>query len=141
MNIAVKVSLLSSGLFLLAGMLIGVLKYRRIMTTVEHRAPVYIDLAHRAGFMYSFAALVIAKLIEYSPFNIQTQLLLVGVLLFYFAVTIIQYVALGLRDRTDNQFRERNFITTWGMYGLIAGEIGALTLIIWGFVTSQILAR
>ena len=61
MSLAIKISLLASGLFLLMGMLTGVLKYQRIMTSPEHRAPVYVDIAHRAAFLYSFAMLVIAN--------------------------------------------------------------------------------
>lgn len=139
MNTAIKISLLASGLFLLAGMLLGVLKYRRIMTSPEHRAPVYIDIAHRASFLYSFASLVIARLLEYSPFAVSTQVWIAAIPIFYFAVTILEYTALGLRNRTKNQFSERNFITTWGMYMLIVGEIGGLSAIIWGFISTQLI--
>jgi len=45
-------------------MLIGVVKYRRMMESAEHQAPVYIDIAHRAAFFYSFAALVMVRLLE-----------------------------------------------------------------------------
>ena len=38
------------------------------MLSAEHRAPVYIDIAHRAAFLYSFAALVIAELLEHNAF-------------------------------------------------------------------------
>jgi hypothetical protein len=31
------------------------------------RPPVYVDIAHRAAFLYSFAMLVIAKLMEFNP--------------------------------------------------------------------------
>ena len=58
MSLAVKITLAASGIYLLTGMLIGIVKYRRIMTSAGHRAPVYIDIAHRAALMYSFAALV-----------------------------------------------------------------------------------
>ncbi|MGB7925986.1 MAG: hypothetical protein WCF57_22290 [Pyrinomonadaceae bacterium] len=139
MNPAIKLSLLASGLFLLAGMLLGVLKYRRIMTSPEHRAPVYVDIAHRASFLYSFASLVIARLLEYSPFTVTAQVLIAAVPLFYFAVTIVEYTVLGLRNRTRNQFSERNFITTWGMYTLIVGEIGGLSAILWGFISTQLI--
>jgi hypothetical protein len=141
MNAAIKISLLASGLFLLAGMLLGVLKYRRIMTSPSHRAPVYVDIAHRASFLYSFASLVIAKLLEYSPFPVAVQVLIAAIPLFYFAVTIVQYTALGLRNQTENQFAQRNFITTWGMYMLIAGEIGGLSAILWGFISTQLIGR
>ncbi len=139
MSLAVKISLAASGLFLLAGMLIGVVKYRRIMTSREHRAPVYIDIAHRAAFMYSFAALVIAKLLEYSPYAERVQAGAAGLVLLYFAVTVAGYSAHGLRDDTENLFAERNLTTTWFMYTLIAAEVGGLAVILWGFISTQIL--
>ncbi|HEU5238671.1 MAG TPA: hypothetical protein VFU37_16185 [Pyrinomonadaceae bacterium] len=139
MNIAVKISLLSSGLFLLLGMLIGIIKYRRMLITPEHVAPVYIDTAHRAALLYSFAMLVIAKLLEYSPYSLAVQLGATGVVLTFLTLTVFGYLAHGLSNKTNNMFRERNFITTWYMYFLIAGEIGGLSIIVWGFVTSQFL--
>ena len=41
MTIAVKISLLASGLFLLSGMLIGVIKYHRMLNSQSHVAPYY----------------------------------------------------------------------------------------------------
>ena len=137
MNLSVRISLAAAGLFLLAGMLLGIVKYRRTMTSATHRAPVYIDIAHRAAFLYSFAALVIARLLEYSPYSQTVQLTAALVPLAFFAVTILGYTMTGLRDETDNLFRERNFTTTWYMYALIAGEIGGLCVILWGFITTQ----
>lgn len=137
MSTAVKISLAASGFYLLAGMLLGVVKYAKIMRSAEHRAPVYIDIAHRAAFMYSFAALVMAKLLEHSPYTARVQLGALGLVLLFFTLTIAGYSAVGLRDRTDNLFRERNFTTTWYMYLLIAGEIGGLAVILWGFVSTQ----
>lgn len=139
MSTAVKISLAASGLYLLVGMLFGVVKYAKTMRSPEHRAPVYIDIAHRAAFMYSFAALVMAKLLEYSPYPARVQLGALGLVLVFFTITIFGYFAEGLRDRTDNMFRERNFTTTWYMYLLIAGEIGGLAVILWGFVSTQLL--
>ena len=138
MNLAVKISLLSSGLFLFAGMLIGIVKYQRMMSSPAHRSPIYIDTAHRASFLYSFAMLVIAKLLEYSPYSLNVQLIAMGVVLFYLVLTVIGYFMHGLKE-TKNIFNERNFTTTWYMYGLIVGEIGGLGVIIWGFVTTQFL--
>lgn len=139
MSPAVKISLAASGLYLLVGMLFGVVKYAKIMRSAEHRAPVYIDIAHRAAFMYSFAALVMAKLLEYSPYTARVQLGALGLVLVFFTLTILGYFAEGLRDRTDNMFRERSFTTTWFMYLLIAGEVGGLAVILWGFVSTQLL--
>lgn len=139
MNIAVKISLLSSGLFLLLGMLIGIVKYRRMMTSAEHNAPVYIDIAHRVAFLYSFAMLVIAKLLEYNPYSETLQLGAIGVLLLFFVTTVGGHLANGLKNETDNIFRERTFSTTWYMYLLIAGHIGGLSFILWGFTATQFL--
>ena len=137
MSLAVRLSLAAAGLFLLVGMLLGVLKYRRIMTSPRHRAPVYVDIAHRAAFLYSFAALVMAKLLEYSPYAPAVQLAAAALPLAFFALTITGYTRHGLKDDTENLFIERNFTTTWFMYLLIAGEIGGLSVILWGFITTQ----
>ncbi|MBA3322840.1 MAG: hypothetical protein H0T45_15525 [Pyrinomonadaceae bacterium] len=139
MNLAVNISLAASGVFLLTGMLLGIVKYQRIMDSPSHRAPVYIDIAHRAAFLYSFAALVIAKLLEYSPYSAMVQLVAAGVPLAFFALTIAGYSAHGFRDDTENMFSERNFTTTWFMYALIAGEIGGFAVILWGFISTQFL--
>lgn len=140
MNLAVKISLAASGIFLLAGMLIGVVKYRQTMTSATHRSPVYIDIAHRAAFMYSFAALVMAKLLEYSPYSERVQLAAVGVVLVFLGLTVAGYLSEGLKNRTENLFEQRNFKTTWYMYALIAGEIGGMSVILWGFLSTQLFA-
>src|SRR5437764_7170499 len=89
MNPAIKISLFASGIFLLTGMLTGILKYQRTMTSTHHRAPVYIDIAHRASFLYSFASLVIAKLLEYNPYSTRVQIIAATVPLAFFAITIV----------------------------------------------------
>jgi hypothetical protein len=141
MNLSIKIALLVSGIFLLNGMLTGVWKYSRIMRSPEHRAPVYVDIAHRTSFFYSFASLVIARLLEFSPFSQPAQLVIVALPLSYFLLTVIGYMKEGYLDRTDNIFRERNFVTTWFMYGLIAGEIGGLALVLGGFIYTQFFAN
>jgi hypothetical protein len=139
MDIAVKLSLLSSGIFLLFGMVSGVVKYQFIITSQDSRAPVYIDIAHRASFLYSFAALVIAKLLEFSPYTRTVKLVICVIPLAFFALTITGYLITGLKNKTDNMFTTRNFITTWFMYLLIVGEIGGMVLIILGFISAQFL--
>ena len=137
MALAVKISLLVSGLFLLNGMLTGVWKYAKIMQSADHKAPAYVDIAHRASFFYCFASLVIARLIEFSPFSSYWQIVVVAFPLGYFILTVIGYMKEGFLNRTDNLFSERNFITTWFMYGLIAGEIGGFALVLGGFIYTQ----
>ena len=134
---AVKISLLVSGLFLLNGMLTGIWKYRKIMSSPENKAPVYVDIAHRTSFFYSFASLVIAVLVNFSPFPERWRTLTVIVPLVYFIVTVGGYMREGFMDRTENIFREKNFVTTYFMYSLIAGEIVGFLLILGGFVWTQ----
>ncbi len=141
MNLAIKISLLASGFFLLTGMFIGIVKHQRMLKSPDHNAPAYIDIAHRAAFLHSFAMLVIAKLLEYSPYSVTAQLISMGSVLVFLVVTIAGYFSHGVRNKTDNSFRERNFSTTWYVYMLAAGEIGGLSVIIWGFISSQFLGR
>lgn len=140
MNLSVKIALLISGIFLLNGMLTGVWKYARIMSSPEHRAPVYVDIAHRASFFYCFASLVIAKLLEFSPFSGEWQIVIAAFPLAYFLQSVLGYMREGFLNRTENMFSERNFVTTWFMYGLIVGEIGGFALILGGFIYTQFFA-
>jgi hypothetical protein len=139
MSLAIRISLAASGLFLMSGLLTGILKYKGIMNSPEHRAPVYVDIAHRASFLYSFAALVIARLLEYSPYSQGVQVVAASVPLAFFAITIMGYTAHGLKNDTENIFSERNFTTTWYMYLLILGEVGGFAVILWGFLSTQVL--
>lgn len=110
------------------------------MTSPSHRAHPYIDVAHRAALMDSFAALVMAELLRYSPYPVSVQLVITGVPLLFFATAIGQYFRLGLLGGPTNQFRERNFNTTWGMALLIVGELGGVGAIVWGFIVTQFLS-
>ena len=139
MSPAVRLSLTASGLFLLTGLATGVWKYRRILTSPEHRAPLYVDIAHRAALLYSFAALVMMKLVEYSPYSNGVQIAATAVPLFFFAAAVFSYVYHGWFEDTENQLAERNFVSTWGMALLIAGEIGGVLVLFWGFVSTQVL--
>lgn len=134
MSFALKICLTASGIYLLGGMLIGIIKYRKTMQSSEHRSPVYIDIAHRAAFLYSFAALTIAKLLEQNAFSEVILLPATVLVLIFFSLTIIGYLVTGLKDETDNLFRQKNFLTTWFMYGLMVAEIGGLTVIFAGFL-------
>ena len=140
MNISIKIALLVSGIFLLNGMLTGIWKYAKIMSSENHQAPVYVDIAHRTSFFYCFASLAIAKLLEFSPFSTTWQIIIVAFPLSYFVLSVIGYMKEGYLNRTENMFSERNFITTWFMYGLIVGEIGGFALILGGFIYSQFFA-
>jgi hypothetical protein len=137
---AVKLSLAASGVFLMTAMLLGILKYHHMLKAPNHQAPFYIDTAHRAALLYSFAALVIAELLRYSPFSETVQVIIAAAPLLFFAIAILIYFLLGLKNQTDNQFRERNFNTTVGMWLLIVAEVGGFGMILYGFFCTQFFA-
>jgi len=137
MALAIKLSLAASGIFLLVGMLSGILKYRGMLNRPYHQAPPYIDIAHRAALLYSFACLVIAELLRYSPYSAKLEVFLAMAPISFFAIAVGQYLILGFRNETDNQFRERDFNTTWGMWLLIAAELGGVGAILFGFLYTQ----
>jgi hypothetical protein len=136
---AARLALTASGLFLLTGLATGVWKYHGVMTRDGHRAHVYVDVAHRAALLYSFAALVMMKLVEYSPYSTAVQISATAVPLFFFAAAVASYVYHGVAEDTDNQLARRSFASTWGMYLLITGEIGGVLVLFWGFLRTQVL--
>lgn len=62
-------------------------------------------------------------------------------MLVFLSLTIVGYISHGLMNRTDNLFRERNFSTTWYVYMLTIGEIAGLSIIVWGFISTQFLSK
>lgn len=112
-------ALLNSGAFLLFGMITGAWKHQKMLLSGHHQAPVYVDIAHRAGLMYSFASLVLWQLAVVSPLPV--GLTWYGVLapVAFFWIATGTYLYLGITNRTQNQFSRRNFRTTAGMYLLI----------------------
>lgn len=140
MTTAIKLALTGSGLFLFVGLLSGVWKYRTMMASPTHQAPIYVDIAHRAALLYSFAALVMAELLRYSPYSEAVQITITMAPLSFFAIAIGRYFQLGMSNTTENQFAERNFHTTVGTWLLIVAEVGGIGAIVWGFISTQWLA-
>jgi hypothetical protein len=135
---AVTLALIASGTFFLVGLLTGVWKFRATATSEEHRAPLYVNIAHQASLLYSFAALVIARLLERSSLSSSVQLVATALPLVFFGVSIATYVSLGIKKVTRTQYARRTFVTTWGTYALIAGEVGGFVVILYGFLKSAI---
>lgn len=66
LGIDTKLALLAAGLIFLLALGLGIWKYRQIMVAEDHRAHPYVDIAHRAALLYSFATLLIAVFVELS---------------------------------------------------------------------------
>lgn len=148
MDSASKLTLIASGIFFLTGLLTGVWKYISMARSERHEAPRYVSVAHQASLLYAFAALVLLKFLEFSPYSETVNLLAVAFPLFFFAVAIVTYIAHAILRDTDNQFQKPYrlgrilippplfHILVWL---LIVGETGGFLVLFVGFLNAQVL--
>ncbi len=133
---AAIVALIAAGVFFMTGLLTGVWKYTSIMGNEKSEAPYYVNIAHRAALLYAYAALLIAVFAALSAFSPLVNLLATIAPLFFFGLAILLYVQLGLKNETDNQFRDapnRGTIKIL-MTALIIAEIGGFGILFAGFI-------
>jgi hypothetical protein len=133
-----KAVLLASALMFLWALLLGVWKYRQIAESEEAAAHPYVDIAHRAALLYSFALLLVATFVELSGWSTLVNLLAAGAMTFYFYAAVVGYVWHGWRRDTDNQFRDPMPGLHGFMVALMAAEIGGWLVLIAGFVDAQV---
>lgn len=138
LGIDTRVTLLAAGLIFLLALVLGVWKYRQIMASGERRAHPYVDIAHRAALLYSFATLLVAVFVELSAWPAWVNLTAAGVVVFFFVAAILSYVGHGARRDTVNQFENSGRTLALGMALLIAGEIGGFAVLLTGFVVGQL---
>lgn len=135
-----NLTLLAAGLIFLLALGLGVWKYRQIATSADHVAHPYVDIAHRAALLYSFAALLLAVFVELSSWATWVNLAAAGVVVFFFVVAIGSYVLHGARRDTTNQFERAGAGVHAGMWALVVGEIGGFAVLLVGFVDGQFLS-
>ena len=131
------VIVLAAGLLLLWALGLGVLKYHQMSTSADGAAHPYVDIAHRAALMYSFAALVLAVLAQFSAWSVPVDLAAASVVLLFFVAAIAGYTVHGIRRDTENQFVHPVPGTHVFMLLLIIGEIGGTAVLVAGFVAEQ----
>lgn len=132
------VVLLAAAVMFLWALLLGVWKYQQITTSPHHRAHLYVDVAHRAALLYSFALLLIAVFVELSGFSELVNLLAAGAMTLYFFAAVGTYTVHGWRGDTDNQFRDAPREVHAFMLTLIVAEIGGWLVLIAGFLDRQV---
>jgi peptidoglycan/LPS O-acetylase OafA/YrhL len=131
LSAAVALAILSSGIFLLIGLLTGIWKYLAIMSSEKSRAPYYVDIAHRASLLYASASLILAALAYFSIWSAVVNFWAVLLNVIYFALAIGTYVIHGALKDTDNQLRRPHRL----------GKMSLPTLMIQGFMWSLIIAE
>lgn len=134
-----RLTLLAAGLIFLLALGLGVWKYRQIATSETHTAHVYVDIAHRAALMYSFATLLIAVFVELSGWPTWVNLTAAAVQVFFFLVAIGSYTVHGAMRDTTNQFEHGGVGLHAGMWALVVGEMGGFAVLLAGFVSAQLL--
>ncbi len=134
-----KAVLVACGLIFLWALALGVWKYRQMATSENHLAHPYVDTAHRAALLYSFALLLVATFVELSGWGTLVNLLAAGALSFYFYAAVFGYMVRGWKQDTDNQFRDPVRGLHAFMAALVVAEIGGWLVLMAGFLDAQIL--
>jgi len=127
-----------AGVMFLLALVLGVWKYRQIVTSDSHSAHVYVDIAHRAALLYSFALLLVATFVSLSGWSATVNIVAGGAMAAYFFAAVGSYVLHAALADTDNQFRDGGFVTHAAMVGLIVTEIGGWLVLLAGFLDKQV---
>ena len=145
METSEAIAIIAAGVFFLSGLLTGVWKYLQIKSSDSATAHPYVDIAHRASLLYSFAALLLARFCEISQLPPSVEIWAVSLPLLYFASAILMYVMHGALRDTDNQLKPPfrlgqtplpgAFITGY-MWTLITAEIGGFLVLFYGVLTA-----
>lgn len=134
-----KAVLLAAGLIFILALVLGIWKYRQMAASPDGLAHPYVDTAHRAALLYSFATLLIATFVELSGWSTAVNLVAAFAVIAFFVFAVSGYIWHGARRDTDNQFREPVRGTHAFMWALIVTEIAGFSVLLAGFVDAQIL--
>jgi|ERR1700730_13242055 len=138
LGVDTKITLLAAGLIFLLALVLGVWKYRQIMVAPDHRAHPYVDIAHRAALLYSFATLLLAAFVELSAWPTWVNLTAAAVVVFFFVGAVADYIVHGALRDTTNQFEHATRGSRVAMVFLIVGEIGGFGILLAGFIAGQL---
>ena len=142
---AATFGLACAGGFFLAGLVTGAWKYRCMITSEDARSPYYVDIAHRASLLYSFACLLLAAFAQLSAWSEPVNFAGVAVPVVLFAGAVKSYVVHGWLRDTDNQLRRPHRLgrrtvppamMRLAMAAVIVGEIGGFLVLFSGFLVA-----
>lgn len=139
LGIDTRLTLLAAGLIFLLSLVLGVWKYRQMASSETHLAHPYVDIAHRAALLYSFATLLLAVFVELSGWPTWVNLTASMVVVAFFVIAIVTYIGHGMKRDTTNQFENPDRGVHAGMLALIVAEIGGFAVLLTGFVAAQLL--
>lgn len=137
LELATQIALISAGVIFLWALLLGVWKFVEISRSPVGQAHVYVDIAHRAALMYSFAAVLLAALVQFSAWPTWVNVVALAVVVAFFVGAIAAYCLHGWRRDTTNQYHPADRALTVSTIALIIGEVGGTLVIVAGFVLEQ----
>ena len=129
------IAIACAGIFFMTGLLTGAWKFSCMLKSENFTAPYYVDIAHRAALLYSFAAILIAIFAYFSIFSDQVNIIATIAPLLFFAIAIVNYIKLGYSNNTNNQLRDsENLVADKIIMGtLMLAEIGGFLVLLIGF--------
>lgn len=127
-------TLCAAGLIFLLALVLGIWKYRQMATSPDHLAHPYVDIAHRAALLYSFATLLVAVFVELSAWPEWVNLAAAMTIVVFFVGAIASYILHGATRDTTNQLSQPGIGIHLGMAALIIGEIGGFVVLFIGFL-------
>ncbi|ALG85540.1 hypothetical protein [Gordonia phthalatica] len=137
LTVAAQLALIAAGVIFLWALLLGVWKYVQIMRSENGQAHVYVDIAHRAALMYSFATAMLAAFVQFSAWSTAVNVIALTVVIVFFVGAIASYCLHGALQDTTNQFHPAPAVLTAAMVALIVGEVGGSAVIVAGFIVEQ----
>lgn len=145
MESSVALAIVSAGVFFLVALLTGVWKYLEIRGSESASAHPYVDIAHRASLMYSFAAILLARFAEISQLSESVEWWAVLFPLVYFAYAILLYIIHGALKDTENQLKPPFKLGSLvlppvfiglSMWSLVVAEIGGFLVLFYGVLVA-----
>ena len=131
--------LLMAGLIFLWALGLGVWKYRQMAGSADGLAHPYVDTAHRAALLYSFATLLLAVFVELSGWSEAVNLVAALGVIAFFVGAVAGYSYHGARRDTTNQFVDPAPGLHAYMWALLAVEIAGTAVLVAGFVEARLL--
>ncbi len=131
--------LLLAGLIFLWALGLGVWKYRQMASSEDGLAHPYVDTAHRAALLYSFATLLLAVFVELSGWSEAVILVAALAVIAFFVGAIAGYSWHGARRDTTNLFVDPVRGTHAYMWALLTVEIAGTAVLVAGFVEARLL--
>lgn len=130
---------LLAGLIFVWALMLGAWKYRQIATSPDACAHPYVDIAHRAALMYSFATMMLAVFVQFSRWPDWVNLVAAVAVIVFFVGAIASYQWHGIRRGTTNQFLRPAPGLGASMIALIVVEIAGTLVLLAGFVAGQLI--